>query len=98
MTGDADLERALWRSRRGMLELDLVLVAFARRRFRHLGQADRDAYLELLRLDDWRIWDLLRDAGFGAARRSADAAPAANTPAHLARIASLIAREAAPHD
>lgn len=51
--------RALWRSRRGMLELDLLLVAFARRRYLGLSTADQDAYQELLTLDDWHIWNWL---------------------------------------
>ena len=51
--------RALWRSRRGMLELDLLLVAFARRRYLGLSTADQDAYQELLTLDDWQIWNWL---------------------------------------
>ena len=51
--------RALWRSRRGMLELDLLLVAFARRRYLGYSTADQDAYQELLTLDDWQIWNWL---------------------------------------
>ncbi len=51
--------RALWRSRRGMLELDLLLVAFARRRYVGLPKAEQDAYQELLTLDDWQIWNWL---------------------------------------
>ena len=49
----------LWRSRRGMLELDLELVPFARDRFEHLGTADQAAYVRLLDEDDWRIHDWL---------------------------------------
>ena len=52
--------RALWRSRRGMLELDLVLVEFARRRYPQLPPAEQCAYRELLGLDDWLIWDWLQ--------------------------------------
>ena len=46
-------ERVLWRSRRGMLELDLLLVDFARCRYRALDPADQRAYQELLGFDDW---------------------------------------------
>ena len=55
-----DLERVLWRSRRGMLELDLLLVDFARTRYAHLDEAQQEAYRELLREDDWVLLDWLR--------------------------------------
>ena len=54
------LERALWRSRRGMLELDLLLVDFARRGYPRLSEADKAAYQNLLAEDDWRLWDWLQ--------------------------------------
>ena len=60
MNDDRHHDRALWRSRRGMLELDIVLVAFARTRYSHLEAADRAAYHELLGCDDWQIWDWLQ--------------------------------------
>ena len=53
-------DRARWRSRRGMLELDILLVAFARERYPHLTIADQCAYQQLLRRDDWEIWDWLQ--------------------------------------
>ena len=55
-----DQERVLWRSRRGMLELDLLLVDFARARYPLLPSADQRAYQRLLRLDDRVIWDWLQ--------------------------------------
>lgn len=55
-----DLERVLWRSRRGMLELDILLVDFARSRYTQLPDSERAAYRELLRLDDWVLLDWLR--------------------------------------
>ena len=57
---DRHLRRALWRSRRGMLELDILLVSFARQRYPELAPADQDAYQELLIVDDWQIWDWLQ--------------------------------------
>ena len=92
---DANAQRALWRSRRGMLELDLLLVRFAERSYPRLADADQQAYLELLRLDDWRIWDWLQRAGAGLSA-SADHAPASGraAPPHLARIVALIAADA----
>ena len=53
-------DRARWRSRRGMLELDILLVAFARERYPRLTVADQRAYQQLLRRDDWEIWDWLQ--------------------------------------
>lgn len=55
-------QRALWRSRRGMLELDLLLTEFARRRYPQLAAADQAAYQRLLQRDDWEIWDWLHGA------------------------------------
>lgn len=63
-------QRALWRSRRGMLELDLLLTDFAGRRYPQLAAAERSAYQRLLARDDWEIWDWLHGAppGPGFAR------------------------------
>lgn len=55
-----DLERVLWRSRRGMLELDILLVGFARSRYPHLADSQRSAYRDLLHVDDWVLLDWLR--------------------------------------
>lgn len=55
-----DLERVLWRSRRGMLELDILLVGFARSRYPHLADSERSAYRDLLQVDDWVLLDWLR--------------------------------------
>ena len=85
---DANAQRALWRSRRGMLELDLLLSRFAERSYPRLAQADQHAYLELLRLDDWRIWDWLQSAR----RASGD-----HAPPHLRRIVALITAQTSNH-
>ena len=74
---DRQYDRVLWRSRRGMLELDLVLVDFARARYSLLDCADQDAYRRLLEEDDWTIWEWLQ-------RRALPTAP-------LARIVQLVA-------
>ena len=60
-----------------MLELDLVLVDFARARYTLLSCADQEAYRGLLAQDDWTIWEWLQ-------RRAAPTAP-------FARIVELIA-------
>ena len=56
-----DRGRVSWRSRRGMLELDLYLVPFAERVYADLPDADRRAYRELLECHDWEILDWLHD-------------------------------------
>lgn len=60
MDDSRDLARVLWRSRRGMLELDILLVDFARSRYPHLTDSEQAAYRELLGVDDWVLLDWLR--------------------------------------
>ena len=55
-----ELRRVGWRSRRGMLELDLYLVPFAENRYGDLTPTDQAAYRELLGREDWEILDWLR--------------------------------------
>jgi antitoxin CptB len=50
---------AIWRSRRGLRELDLLLVPFAEARYESLNDAQRAAYAELLECDDHDIWSWL---------------------------------------
>ena len=69
----------LWRSRRGMLEVELKLLPFAQVHLGHLAPADREAYARLLKEDDWQLHDWLQG-------RLAPADPA------LARIVALIRR------
>ncbi len=57
---DRHYDRVLWRSRRGMLELDLLLVDFVRARYSLLACADQEAYRNLLEQDDWTIWEWLQ--------------------------------------
>ena len=55
-----ECHRVLWRSRRGMLELDLLLVEFARERYPRLPASQREAYRQLLDAEDALIWDWLQ--------------------------------------
>lgn len=55
-----ECHRVLWRSRRGMLELDLLLVEFARTRYPKLPASQREAYRQLLDAEDALIWDWLQ--------------------------------------
>lgn len=59
-TDQRDFERVLWRSRRGMLELDLLLSAFARDGYPRLGPELQRAYRDMLAVDDWTLWDWLQ--------------------------------------
>lgn len=57
---EIDLGRVAWRSRRGLLELDLLLPPFVTDRFRSLSPSQRSVYLEFLECDDQDIWDWLQ--------------------------------------
>lgn len=52
--------RLYWRSRRGMLELELVLVPFLRERYPGLPPELQCMYAELLECEDWQIFDWLQ--------------------------------------
>ncbi len=45
-------KRLFWGSRRGMLELDLVLMPFLERVYPTLEQADKESYWKLLECED----------------------------------------------
>ncbi|HSC75633.1 MAG TPA: succinate dehydrogenase assembly factor 2 [Pseudomonadales bacterium] len=47
-----NFQRIRWHSRRGMLELDLILVPFAEQHFASLDEADQDRYVKLLESED----------------------------------------------
>lgn len=47
-----DHHRLIWASRRGMLELDLVLVPFVENVYPTLDESDRQRFHELLRCED----------------------------------------------
>ncbi|MYE24178.1 MAG: succinate dehydrogenase assembly factor 2 [Gammaproteobacteria bacterium] len=57
----ADCERVRWRSRRGMLELDLLLVGFADKCYPTLSRPLQADYRALLECDDWIVLDWLRE-------------------------------------
>jgi len=52
MVEDVELNRLYWHSRRGMLELDVLLVPFVREVYPHLNDVDRDLYRRLLTCED----------------------------------------------
>ena len=60
MTNLTDLKHIYWRSRRGMLELELKLVPFVRDHFDNLSDAEQFAYEALLEEEDWQLFDWLQ--------------------------------------
>jgi antitoxin CptB len=59
----ADGRRLLWRCRRGLLELDLVLKAFVETYYPSLGAEELRHFDKLLDLTDTELWGLIaRDA------------------------------------
>jgi len=55
------LQHIYWRSRRGMLELELKLVPFVRDEYAQLSVAQQAVYARLLAEEDWQIFDWLQD-------------------------------------
>ncbi|MEM9621789.1 MAG: succinate dehydrogenase assembly factor 2 [Pseudomonadota bacterium] len=55
-----DHKQIYWRSRRGMLELELKLVPFVRDCFSQLSKEHQAAYERLLGEEDWQIFDWLQ--------------------------------------
>lgn len=49
---DADFNRLYWHSRRGMLELDVLLIPFLQEAYRQLDAADQARYQQLLECED----------------------------------------------
>lgn len=56
---EADLAQLKWRSRRGMLELDVLLERFVQRELEILNAAELGQYEALLELPDAELLDLL---------------------------------------
>jgi antitoxin CptB len=54
-----DLERIRWRSRRGLLELDIVLGRFIDKHYAQLDEAGKSAFEELLDTPDNPLWDMI---------------------------------------
>ena len=62
MFSEDEYKRIYWASRRGMLELDLVLIPFVEQRLRQLDQVDQERYRALLESEDTELfaWFLQR--------------------------------------
>lgn len=52
MVADIELNRLYWHSRRGMLELDVLLVPFVKEVYTTLDETDRALYVRLLECED----------------------------------------------
>ncbi|MBF8781431.1 FAD assembly factor SdhE [Pseudomonas fulva] len=52
MVEQSELNRLFWHSRRGMLELDVLLVPFTQEVYASLDEADRELYRRLLTCED----------------------------------------------
>lgn len=57
---DAELARTRWRCRRGLLELDLLLLRFVERGYADLDPAQRAAFERLLTLADVELQGMLQ--------------------------------------
>jgi antitoxin CptB len=75
MLDSVSLSRLKWRSRRGMLENDLVLTTFFERRGAEIDQVIAAGLSTLLELDDGDLWDLIA--------RRAEPGPAIGATARL---------------
>ena len=53
---DEDLKRMRWASRRGMLELDLVLEPFVNECYAELDDSDRQRYRQLMECEDQELF------------------------------------------
>ena len=56
---DAESRRLLWRCRRGMKELDVLLECFARRHLAVAGRSERELFSRFLELPDPVLADYL---------------------------------------
>jgi len=54
-----ELERARWRCRRGLLELDIVLQRFMDKHYQQLSETELQQLATLLDLSDNDLWDMI---------------------------------------
>lgn len=52
MISDEEFKKVRWASRRGMLELDLIMVPFVEQKLRSLSSVDQQRYISLLEEED----------------------------------------------
>jgi len=63
----SEINRLRWKCRRGMLELDLVLIQFLERDFSALDADSKKAFEILLEAGDEELWALITDVEASAA-------------------------------
>lgn len=56
-----EFERARWRCRRGLLELDIVLQRFMDQYYRQLNTQELEQFERLLSLPDNDLWELIAE-------------------------------------
>lgn len=56
-----EFERARWRCRRGLLELDIVLQRFMDQYYTQLDESGLEQFERLLALPDNDLWDLITE-------------------------------------
>ena len=60
MDDRTEFNRLSWHSRRGMLEIDVMLMPFTQHQYLSLSADDQKAYRRLLDCEDQDIWEWLR--------------------------------------
>ena len=55
----AELKRMLWRCRRGLLELDIMLQPFVAHQYANLSEPELYVFEALLDLPDNTLWDMM---------------------------------------
>ena len=53
------INRILWKCRRGMREIDLLLREFSQNKLNELNKRDIDIFNEILNYDDQRLYDFI---------------------------------------
>jgi len=80
-----NLERIRWRSRRGLLELDIVLGRFIEAHYTQLDEKEKMAFEALLDIPDNPLWDMI----VGRAERGALEATQGEQQALLEKIRAV---------
>lgn len=79
------LQRVRWRSRRGLLELDIVLGRFIEAFYTQLDEKEKQAFEVLLDMPDNSLWDMI----VGRAERGVQEATQGEQQALLEKIRAV---------
>jgi antitoxin CptB len=80
-----NFERVRWRSRRGLLELDIVLGRFVESHYAQLDEEEKLIFEELLDMPDNPLWDMI----VGRAERGVQEATPGEQQALLEKIRAV---------